>query len=187
MRLSPADDLWIQRFRRILTALQIGKRNGSMHALKAYLFTNGRRRRPSSGLGKEFGRADLLPIVCNPSLLRCAHCYRAFRSEVAKTHVVHCYNKAVQGDGHVPNALGRIVAAGCSPGLIRSRQLRQARHFVLSNTGLDTYRSMAKYAEMLLQRARAKSSCLNTEMKQCRPESGNQDPKSVANNNTASK
>ncbi|TGZ68642.1 hypothetical protein CRM22_004150 [Opisthorchis felineus] len=155
-----SDDLWIQRFRRILTALQVGKRNGSMHPLKAYLFTNGRRRRPSSGLGKDYGRADLIPILCDPSLLRCAHCYRAFRSEVAKSHVVHCYNKAVQGDGHVPNALGRIVATGCSPGLIRSRQ----------------------YAEMLLQRARAKNPCFNTKMKQCRPESGKQNRRSAANN-----
>lgn len=56
-------------------------------------------------------------------LLRCNHCYRTFRTDVAIRHVETCSRKTLLNHGEAPNALGRAVATGISTNQLRSRQV----------------------------------------------------------------
>ncbi|KAA0199667.1 hypothetical protein FBUS_09701, partial [Fasciolopsis buskii] len=67
--------------------------------------------------------SELIPVIENRDLLRCNHCYRTFRTDVAIRHVETCSRKTLLNHGEAPNALGRAVATGISTNQLRSRQV----------------------------------------------------------------
>ncbi|TPP65452.1 hypothetical protein FGIG_03845 [Fasciola gigantica] len=119
-RQSDSDEYWVANCQATLSGLKANRKG------------NRERRRVSVTSLTVPGNSNLtdpnsvlIPVIENQDLLRCTHCYRTFRTDVAVRHVDTCSRKTLLNDGDAPNSLGRSVATGVSTNQLRSRQFTE--------------------------------------------------------------
>ncbi|VDP80687.1 unnamed protein product [Echinostoma caproni] len=124
-------DYWVEKCQATLSSVKANRRtyNSGSTELRRSKLTN-----PTSTrqLAPASPHPELIPLIENPNLLRCSHCYRTFRPDVALRHVDTCSRKTMLNGGEAPNALGSVVATGISTNQLRSRQTDLLQSLILS-------------------------------------------------------